>query len=241
MRIFLYYSLNFSIDIKTMIKRTHQAIKLILSGLMVLVLCCAFSGCATMRKLSAGEILSRTKLEFQAMTLDSVTINPDLFPKTGIMSGLLPNPHVVSMVQDFARGILEKEIGYASITAQMIATNQGEDTLWVKSLGARLVLDTLMEMPIELKNSVRLNPGENKIDVTTRMPIDRRIFSLMSIEKIRIVGHMDVSLDETGENVPLNFDMTKPVSQEEKQTLMDNARNAVLNSIVNGWVGAIDL
>ena len=89
-----------------------------------------FAGCAMTKKLSAADILSKTKLEFVSLSLDSATINKDLFPKSeDLMKGLLPNPHVVALVQDFARGILEKEIGKAHLTAGLIARNSGEDTL----------------------------------------------------------------------------------------------------------------
>ena len=114
-----------------------------------------FTGCAVTKKLSAADILSKTKLEFETLSLDSASINKDLFPKTDdLKKGLLPNPHVVALVQDFARGILEKEIGKAHLTVGLNAKNTGKDTLWIRGLMANLVLDSLMELPVALRDTV---------------------------------------------------------------------------------------
>jgi hypothetical protein len=73
---------------------------------LILALTASFlASCATMRKLDAASILKKTYIEFQELVLDSVDINPNLFEKAGeaIKSSLLPNPQVVTMVQNLAR------------------------------------------------------------------------------------------------------------------------------------------
>ncbi len=213
--------------------------KVILFALAVMI--SVFSGCAVTRKISAADVLSQTKMEFEYLTLDSVSINKDLFPKTGILAGgLLPNPQVVALVQDFARGILEKELGTIGLTAGIVAKNQGTDTLWIRDLQATLKLDTLMELPIALKDSIKMIPGDNKIAVTSVMPIDKRIFLLKDISKLNMKGVLTVALELDGESIQFEFDIDRPVTDEEKVILMDNARNSILNNIVNNWVGAID-
>ena len=178
------------------------------SGALLLIafLVLFFSGCATVKKLSAADILSKTKLEFESLSLDSATINKNLFPKSeDLKKGLLPNPHVVALVQDFARGILEKEIGTIHLTATLNAKNQSEDTLWIRGLMANLVLDTLMELPVALRDSVKLVPGDNKIILVSEMPIDRRIFRLMEVNVVHVVGRLDVALKAQEEAFTLNF------------------------------------
>lgn len=199
-----------------------------------------FASCAMTKKLSAADILSKTKLEFESLSLDSATINPDLFPKSDdLKKGLLPNPHVIALVQDFARGILEKEIGKAHLTVGLNAKNTGKDTLWIRGLMANLVLDSLMELPVALRDTVKLIPGDNKVILVTEMPIDRRIFRLMDVNVVHIVGRMDVSLEAGDEAFTLEFDRDRKISQEEKQALADKARTSVLDNIVSDWVGAI--
>lgn len=200
----------------------------------------AIFGCATVKKLTAADVLSKTKLEFESLSLDSATINKDLFPKSSdLKKGLLPNPHVVALVQDFARGILEKEIGKAHLTVGLNAKNTGEDTLWIRGLMASLVLDSLMDLPVALRDSVKLVPGDNRIFLITEMPVDRRIFKLMDVNVIHIVGRMDVSLKASEEAFTLDFNQDRKISQEEKQALADKARTSVLDNIVSDWVGAI--
>lgn len=200
-----------------------------------------FSGCAVTRKISAAEILSNTKLEFASLSLDSVSINKDLFPKTGIMNGILPNPQVIALVQDFARGILNKELGYLGLSAEVIANNQSKDTLWIRNLQANMKLDSVMELPIALKDSIKMVPGENHIILTTTMPIDKRVFKLQDVSTINMKGVLTVALDVDGTPIPLDFNINRTVTQEEKVMLMDNARNSILKSIINDWVGAFGI
>ncbi len=196
--------------------------------------------CSVTKKLSAADILSKTTLEFESLSLDSATINKDLFPKSDdLMKGLLPNPHVIALVQDFARGILEKEIGKAHLTVGLDAKNSGEDTLWIRGLMANLVLDSLMELPVALRDSVKLVPGDNKVVLVTEMPIDRRIFKLRDVNAVHIVGRMDVSLKAQDEAFTLDFNQERKISQEERHSLADKARTSVLDNIVSDWVGAI--
>ena len=162
-----------------------------------------FTGCAVTKKLSAADILSKTKLEFETLSLDSASINK------------------------------------AHLTVGLNAKNTGKDTLWIRGLMANLVLDSLMELPVALRDTVKLIPGDNKVILVTEMPIDRRIFRLMDVNVVHIVGRMDVSLEAGDEAFTLEFDQDRKISQEEKQALADRARTSVLDNIVSDWVGAI--
>ena len=48
-----------------------------------------------------------------------------------------------------------------------------------------------------------------------------------------------VALDAEGPSVPLNFEEEKAVTPEEITALEDNARQTLLNGLINDWVGAI--
>lgn len=207
--------------------------------LVIVALVLAFGSCAMYRKITAAKILSKTKLEFNALTLNSVSINKDLFPQRGTAGSFLPNPQVITLVQDFARGILTKEIGKADLTVTLTAQNQSDDSLWIKKISAAMDLDTLMNLPVNLKDSVLLVPGENKIEVVTQMPLDKRLFKLMEISQIKFKGNLDASLVKSDIRVPFDFDLSRTITQEEKQELTEKARTSVLNGIVNDWVGAL--
>lgn len=244
----LYFSLN-SLKIGifvtafiylTCMKFTSSRLKSLVLLLSVLFIISVFSGCAATRKLDAASILSKTHLEFNSLALDSVSINPDLFDKlASVKTSLLPNPQVVTIVQNLARGIIESELGKAYLSADLNAISQSEDSLWVRSLNATLVLDSVMELPINLRDSVILVTGTNKITVTTSFPVDKRIFKLESIRKITVKGVLEVALDAEGPSVPLDFEVEKAVTPEEITALEDNARQTLLNGLINDWVGAI--
>ena len=199
------------------------------------------ASCATVRKLSAADILSNTKLEVANLTIDSVAVNPNLFENASkaVVSSLLPNPQVVTLVQNLARGIIESELGKAYLSAEIVATSKDKDSLWIRSFTATLSLDTIMDLPLTLKDSCILVPGTNNLVVTTLFPIDKRLFSLRDVTHYRIKGVLLVALDEKGETVPLEFDIERKISPEEVRALEDRARETLLNGIVNDWVGAI--
>jgi hypothetical protein len=96
-----------------------------------------------------------------------------------------------------------------------------------------------MDLPVALRDSVKLVPGDNRIFLITEMPVDRRIFKLMDVNVVHIVGRLDVAVKAQDEAFTLDFNMDRKISQEEKQALADKARTSVLDNIVSDWVGAI--
>lgn len=194
-----------------------------------------------MRKLDAASILNNTTLEFKELVLDSVDVNPNLFEKAGeaIKSSLLPNPQVVTLVQNIARGIIESELGTAHLSATLLATSKNEDSLWVRKFTATLALDSLMELPLLLRDSTILAPGENNLVITSKFPIDRRLFKLKEVKKYRIKGVFEVALDAESETIPLEFDIEHEITHEEITALEDRARESLLNGLVSDWVGAL--
>lgn len=197
------------------------------------------ASCAVTKKITAADILSKTKLEFEAISLDSVNINKDLFPEKGLASSLLPNPQVVTTLQNFARGIIEKELGKASLDIALSATNSSKDTLWIRSFNANITLDTIITLPVTLKDSSLLKPGKNSLSVKTQFPLDRRIFKLPDVRHFKIEGVIEVALDADGATIPLDFNIDRDISDEEMNNIMETVRTSIINGIVNNWVGAI--
>ena len=200
----------------------------------------ALGGCAMMRKLSAADILSKTKFELQSVAIDSVTIDPNLFEKvTGaLVKSLLPNPQVVSLVQNLAQGIIETELGKAHLGVTMRVTSNDEDTPWIVDFNAKLRLDTLMELPVTIKDSCKLVPGTNTIALQTQLPLDKRIFKLNEIRNYGIKGVLDVALEAQGEKVALEFDIDRDIAPEEMKALEDKVRQTILNNLIGDWVNA---
>lgn len=199
-----------------------------------------FSGCATARKINAASILQNTKFEFNELLLDSVNINPNLFANASeaIKTSLLPNPQVINMVQNLARGIIESELGKANLSVNLAATSKDSDTLWVRNMNAVLSLDSLIDLPLTLKDSCVLAPGKNKIAFTTQFPLDKRLFQLENVRKYRIKGALNVALDAQGPSVLLEFDIEHEIKPEEIKNLKARAQESLLNGLVSDWVGA---
>lgn len=197
-------------------------------------------GCAATRKLDAASILSNTKMEFKELVLDSVEISPNLFEKANdaLRSSLLPNPQVVTMVQNLARGIIESELGKADLSVYFKVTSKDKDSLWVRNFKAVLSLDSIIDLPLTLKDSCILSPGENNMAVVTQFPLDKRLFKLEEVKKYRIKGLLEVALKVDGETVPLEFDIEHEIKPEEIKTLKESARDNLLNGLVSDWVGA---
>lgn len=191
-------------------------------------------GCTVSRQLAAAEVLKKTKLEFESVGLDSVAIYSDLFPKS---KGFLPDPQVIIFVDNLTKGIIEKEVGKLYLTATARATNKHENSISLRSLEAKLKLDSLVTLPITLKDSIQLVPGENKISFNTIMPIDSSLFHLMEVDSLHFAGKLEVSLQGDDATVPLEFNVHKHISPEEKKNLQEQASRRVIDAIVDRWIG----
>lgn len=208
---------------------------------LLLIAVALMDGCAVTRKLDAASIMRNMKVDFQQITLDSVEIRPDIVDQLGgaIVGGILPNPNVVAFVQNLAKGIVNIDLGYAYLGVVLDVKNSDVDTLWLRDFTAHVSLDTLMDLPLELKDSVTLIPGENKVRLSTRLPLDKRIFKFKEIKEVKATGKLVVALGPEGESVPFDFNDSRTISHEEMVAIEDNVRQTILNSILNDWVGGL--
>ena len=196
-----------------------------------------FESCATVRKLDAASILSNCRMELSELAIDTVTLNPNILDNTvkAIKKSLVPNPEVISLVQNIAKGIIESELGKADLTVRINVTSADKDTLWIKEISAQIMLDTLINMPLSLKEASIIAPGENIITLSTQFPLDKRLFKIKEIARFRLKGALLVSLKEDSEKVPLDFDIEREIPHEEIVALEDTARNSLLNAIIGDW------
>ena len=209
--------------------------------LCIILAVLAITNCAVTRKLDAASIMRNMKVDFRQVTLDSVNIRSDLVEQLGgaIVGGLLPNPNVVAFVQNLAKGIINIDLGYAYLGVVLVVKSSDTDTLWLRDFAANVSLDTLMDLPLELKDSVTLAPCETKVQLTTRFPLDKRIFKLKEITKVSAKGKLVVALGPEGESVPFDFNDSREISHEEMVALEDSVRQSILNNIINNWVGGL--
>ena len=208
---------------------------------LLLIAVALMDGCAVTRKLDAASIMRNMKVDFRQITLDSVEIRPDIVDQLGgaIVGGILPNPNVVAFVQNLAKGIVNIDLGNAYLGVVLDVKNSDVDTLWLRDFTAHVSLDTLMDLPLELKDSVTLIPGENKVRLSTRLPLDKRIFKFKEIKEVKATGKLVVALGPEGESVPFDFNDSRTISHEEMVAIEDNVRQTILNSILNDWVGGL--
>lgn len=208
---------------------------------LLLIAVALMDGCAVTRKIDAASIMRNMKVDFRLITLDSVEIRPDIVEQLGgaIVGGILPNPNVVAFVQNLAKGIVNIDLGYAYLGVVLDVKNSDIDTLWLRDFTAHVSLDTLMDLPLELKDSVKLIPGENKVRLSTRLPLDKRIFKFKEIKEVKATGKLVVALGPEGESVPFDFNDSRTISHEEMVAIEDNVRQTILNSILNDWVGGL--
>lgn len=202
---------------------------------LLLIAVALMDGCAVTRKIDAASIMRNMKVDFRQFTLDSVEIRPDIVDQLGgaVIGGILPNPNVVAFVQNLAKGIVNIDLGYAYLGVVLDVKNSDVDTLWLRDFTAHVSLDTLMDLPLELKDSVTLIPGENKVRLSTRLPLDKRIFKFKEIKEVKATGKLVVALGPEGESVPFDFNDSRTISHEEMVAIEDNVRQTILNSILN--------
>ncbi len=196
-------------------------------------------GCAAMNKAKIGSILSQTQVTLTHITLDSLKANPKLFESTPAQFKLLPNPHIVSIVQELARGFIHENLGTVFIsTYATVKLPTTEDSLEIQGIQATLLLDSLYELPISVKPTVIPNQN-NQLSLQTELPIDSRLFSILKISEIRTRGMLYTALPHSTDTVSFSFDITKKLSDEEKSQILQTTRENLLKALVGDWVDAL--
>lgn len=203
------------------------------------ILFATFNGCSVVRKMNATKIILDTKMEYKDISLESVSLDPRIQEqvKQGL-SGFVPNPQIVLLVQNIARGIINNELGKANLNVLINAKNNTKDTLWINSVQIDLKLDSLITLPVLVDNSVLL-PGDNEMQLHAAFPLDMRLFQLKDVKTIAVAGVLNVSLEKGGTPVDLDFSIKHTIKPEEVKALENLARERLLQMLVNKWADAI--
>ena len=220
-------------------KFSRLTLSLVIAGAFALVTT-SLTGCSILKKLQAAKVLIQTKMEYKDLTFDNVDVYDDVMElvNTG-MDGFLPNPKAVMLVKDLSQNIINKSLGNANFDVYMNANNTTKDTLWINKLQIEIKFDTLVTVPLTLKDTIRLAPGDNDLHFNAAFPLDANVFKINQITYYGIAGFIDVSLTEGGEPVSQDFEIKKDVQPEDVEKLQNLVRDILFDLLVNKWLGKI--
>ncbi len=211
-----------------------------LSYLALALVLAIFSGCAGVRKARAGKILQNCKFSLSDWSLKSVELDSGLFPKAkGALESPFPNSHILGLAKDLLQGTTRGNIGMAWIQADLLVESAGDDSLWVESFKGTLKLDTLIDASWKASKPAVLGKGHNRIPLLIQLPMDARLFKIMTADSLELNGGMIARLDPQGTQIPLNFQQKRENPREEIQKFLDNAKQDILDALLNGWAKSI--
>jgi hypothetical protein len=220
-------------------KFSRFAISLAVAGAFALV-ATTFTGCSIFKKLQAAKVLIQTKMEYKDLTFDNVDVYDDVMELVNNgMDGFLPNPKAVMLVKDLSQNIINKSLGNANFDVYLNANNTTKDTLWINKLQIEIKFDTLVTVPLTLKDTIRLAPGDNDLHFNAAFPLDANVFKINQITYYGIAGFIDASLTEGGEPVSQDFEIKRDVKPEDVEKLQNLVRDRLFDLLVNKWLGKI--
>lgn len=199
-----------------------------------------FTGCSLIKKFQAAKILIKTKIEYKDLTFDNVDVYDEVMDLVNNgMNGFLPNPKAVMLVKDLSQNIINKNLGNANFDVYLNANNTGKDTLWINKLNIEIKFDTLVTLPLTLKDTIRLTPGDNDLHFNAAFPLDAKVFKIKEVQYYGIAGFIDVSLTEGGESVSQDFEIKRDVKPEDVEKLQNLVRDRLFDLLVNKWLGKL--
>lgn len=213
--------------------------RLAVFGLIALV-AMSFTGCSLVKKVQAANILIHTKMDYKELAMDSVSLAPEVLGLVeSSKNNFMPNPQVISLIQDLSQGIIKTELGKAHLNSRVNLENQTKDTLWILSFKLDLELDDLVTLPIEMEKKTVLVPGDNEMHLLSPFPLDVKLFNLPNVKTIRVKGYIEVALEQNGKPVSQDFNIKYDIKPEDVQALKDFAQKALMKKIAKDWVKLI--
>ncbi|WP_173466629.1 hypothetical protein [Fibrobacter succinogenes] len=220
-------------------KFSRLTLSLVIAGVFALA-ATTFTGCSMLKKVQAAKILIQTKMEYKDLTFDSVDVYEDILDLVNNgMNGFLPNPKAVMLVKDLSQNIINKNLGNANFDVYLNANNTGKDTLWINKLQIEIKFDTLVTLPLTLKDTIKLAPGDNDLHFNAAFPLDAKIFKFKEVQYYGISGFIDVSLTEGGQPVTQDFEIRRDVKPEDVEKIQNLVRDRLFDLLVNKWLGSI--
>ena len=220
-------------------KFSRLSLSLIIAGVFALA-ATTFTGCSLIKKIQAAKILIETKFEYKDLTFDNVDVYDEVMDLVNNgMNGFLPNPKAVMLVKDLSQNIINKNLGNANFDVYINANNTGKDTLWINKLQIEIKFDTLVTLPLTLKDTIKLAPGDNDLHFNAAFPLDAKIFKFKEVQYYGISGFIDVSLTEGGQPVTQDFEIRRDVKPEDVEKIQNLVRDRLFDLLVNKWLGSI--
>ena len=202
---------------------------------ILLLLSLLLFGCATQRKLHVASVLKECKPQVRAVAIDSFVLDSIAFPKAGAEA--FPNAFILPLAQKLMAGQLDQTLGTAHLRISLDIENKGKDSVWVSALQGTAWFDTLISAPLRLASPGALRPGANQMDFLLEVPVDGRVFQLTKARSYRLQGVMTALYD--GNEVPLSFDESKPLTEEKVNELARIAQQSLVQSTLEKWVGSL--
>ncbi len=200
-----------------------------------IILAAIFYGCALTRTINAAMILVHTTMGVKELSLDSVKFNQDIVDLVNkSKKGLFPSKQVVSLAKNFIDNKIETELGKAYLGLSLNVKNDTQDTLYLPRLKTSIHLDNIITLSIDLDKTYALYPGENEVQLTTEFPLDMRLFQISNVEQYTIDGTLYVALERFGRTVPINVNVTRQITFEQKKAIVDKAKDKILKLLASG-------
>lgn len=199
------------------------------------------AGCAVSRKAQVANILRQSHVEFTGISLDSAQVDLKRLFGNAPRSGILPNPQVVLLAQNVAKGNIPDSLGRLFFAIGTEVKNPTKDTLYLRSIDASISLDSAVSAPVKLPATAAIFPGTSPVILHSELEIDSQLLKLLSAETIRLSGKFEFSLSEDGETVGFDIDEAKKISPEDRTEFIDKARNSLLSALIDKWTASLPL
>lgn len=214
-------------------------IKLFLIATLAVFGAALFWGCSASRKLQAAKVLGKCELEISGVSLDSAQIDLGRILEGASFGGLVPNPKMILLVQNIAKGIIPDSLGTLYFAIRVSVKNSSQDTLWLQSANGSIFLDSLVSLPIAFRDSAMLLPGISSFEFHTHLQIGPVLMKTLFAETIRFSGNLEFSLSPTGEPIPFSIDRRKDIRPEERTAFIDRVRTEILSTLADAWTSTL--
>lgn len=217
-----------------------SVLKFTLRGILLLVAVLVLSQCAARHKMQLGQALKACTWEASAMGIDGFTASPEIKKKLKEQSVGMASMMVVGIITEFSQGKLPYSLGDLDMSLALKVRNPNEDDLKIDSLTANLHLDSIMQIPLQLREPVILKAKDSAVlKISALLPLKPQIFDLKKAATMTLKGELTGGLAHRKRMVKLPLEISRKISEEEKTKFIDQSRNMVIESLIQDWVQKI--
>lgn len=197
--------------------------------------------CSSYRKWTIQRQIQDCQGRMTGFSLDTLIVDPELFPSGQGSFQLLPNPQVIEVVKNLLQGKITQPLGiiHGTVTTEFVCPQLSpEDSIQLIQVEGVLSVDSLPDIDFSLAQPQWLH-NKTQIPIKTQISLQPQILHYLNSDSATIRVRATFREKETSPPLQQAWQGRRAIPWTEIQKASDNYREKLTQYLLGKWVDGL--